>query len=65
MSMESKLETLSSRALELALEHLDEERFKFNDETLEHICKLVVLTSTSIAAQLIVEYDDNKEKGNI
>ncbi|MDP1441918.1 hypothetical protein [Priestia megaterium] len=65
MSMESKLEIISGRALELALENLEEERFKFNDETLEHICKLVVLTSTSIAAQLIAEYDDNKKQGNI
>ncbi|MDP1471833.1 hypothetical protein Q8G32_28755 [Priestia megaterium] len=62
MTTEEKIEKFSKRALDLALEQINTHIREVDNQMFQDYAKVIILTTTAITAQLIVEYDENKEK---
>jgi hypothetical protein len=62
---QEKYDLFIKRAQALAEEHINNHVKGLGDEKLETVAKAIITTSALITAQLLAEYDDNKEKGNI
>lgn len=63
--MKTKSDLIIARAQQLAEEHIKEHVHGLGDSQLEAISSAIITTSALITAQLLIEYDENKTKGNI
>lgn len=61
----SKKQDLYNRAMQLAQAQIEKNIKDLGDEKLTKLAHAIVLTNAIITAQLIAEYDENKEIGNM
>lgn len=62
---DEKVKMFQKRAIQIAQEQIDKHVQGLDDKLLKQLSESIILTSAAIAGQLLAEYDDNKEKGNI
>ncbi|AZV42710.1 MULTISPECIES: hypothetical protein [Peribacillus] len=60
-----KLELIQSRAIEIANEQIEKYVRGLGDDKIEKLAETIIIINAAVTARLLVEYDNNKEAGNI